>query len=73
MTFSYSRNRLADDVNYSVQQSSNLRDWSSVTAETMELLGRTENADGTDTISFRLRQRVKDAEELYLRLAVEKE
>ncbi|MAT46801.1 MAG: hypothetical protein CMO35_05140 [Verrucomicrobiaceae bacterium] len=73
MTFSYTRNRLADDVNYSVQQSFNLRDWSSVTAETMELLGRTENPDGTDTISFRLRQRVKDAEELYLRLAVDKD
>ena len=73
MTFSYTRNRLADDVNYSVQQSFNLRDWSPVTAETMELLGRTENPDGTDTISFRLRQRVKDAEELYLRLAVDKD
>ena len=73
MTFSYTRNRLADDVRYTVQQSPNLSDWSPGTEETMELIERIENPDGTDTISFRLKREVRDAEELYLRLAVEKD
>ena len=73
MTFSYTRNRLADDVRYTVQQSPNLSDWSPGTEETMELIERIENADGTDTISFRLKREVRDAEELYLRLAVDKD
>ena len=72
MTFSYTRNRIADDVNYTVQQSPNLRDWSPGTAETMELIERIENEDGTDTIRFRLKEEVTEAKELFLRLAVEK-
>ena len=72
MTFSYTRNRIADDVNYTVQQSPNLRDWSPGTTETMELIERIENEDGTDTIRFRLKEEVTEAKELFLRLAVEK-
>lgn len=72
MTFSYTRNRIADDVAYTVQESTNLLDWTPGTGDTMELLGRVENPDGTETINFRIVEAVTDAEELYLRLSVEK-
>ena len=39
----------------------------------MELIERIENEDGTDTISFRLKEEVTEAKELFLRLAVEKD
>ncbi|MBJ06409.1 MAG: hypothetical protein CMO40_04725 [Verrucomicrobiaceae bacterium] len=72
LAFSYTRNRLADDVEYTVQQSSNLRDWFPGTTDTLDLIQRIENADGTDTLSFRVRQEVRNTPQLYLRLAVER-
>lgn len=72
MTFSYTRNRIAGDVRIAVEESTNLIDWTPGSETTMDLLDRIENADGTDSISFRIKDPVTGAPELYLRLAVER-
>ena len=52
LTFRYTRNLAADDVTYTVQRSTNLGTWSSLSTDVL-YLGETHNADGTSTCTWR--------------------
>lgn len=71
MTFTYTRRIGADDVDYDVQISEDLVNWISQDEGALTLMGRIENPNGTETITFRVSQPRQWKKSLFGRLSVQ--
>ena len=70
MTFTFTRNRAADDVYYAVEVSPDLDKWIR-DAGLLVLVSRVDHSDGTETLTYRTARPVTEYAALFARLAVE--
>lgn len=70
MTFGFTRNRAADDVIFAVDLSEDLLNWTR-NPDDLVLLSRVENVDGTETITYRVKNSATATPRLFGRLSME--
>ncbi len=68
VTFTYRRNLSADDAAFLVETSADLVEWT----PDASLWSETPNGDGTSTVTFRAVAPIRENEELFLRLRVDR-
>jgi hypothetical protein len=71
MTLTFTRNAAADDVDLRAQVSEDLVTWTGDSEGVFTVVSRVENANGTETITYRLNEPVSANETLFGRLLVE--
>jgi len=71
MTFTYTRNRAADDVLFTVPISPGLQNWISEGDASILPVNRIENEDGTETLTYRYAEPASGYDRLFGRVLIQ--